>query len=52
MKKTNLEKYFELLIHIEMFKSKKDNPDKTVAERREIAIQALKETGQIDNDYQ
>lgn len=52
MKKTNLEKYFELLIQIEMFKTKKDNSNKTVAEKREIAIATLKETGQIDKDYQ
>jgi hypothetical protein len=52
MKKSNLEKYFEVLIQIEMFKTKKDNVGKTVAERREAAIEALKEDGKIYNDYE
>lgn len=52
MKKTNLEKYFELLISIEMFKTRKDNTDKTIAERREIALNILKLSGQVQQDYQ
>ncbi len=52
MKKTNLEQYFEILVKAEMFKTRSNHQDKTVAERREIAIINLKERGVIANEYE
>lgn len=51
MKKTNLEQYFEILVQTEMFKTRSNYQDKTVAERREIAITVLKERGSIPESY-
>jgi hypothetical protein len=50
--KTNLEKFFELLIQKEIIKIKRNNPDKTIAELREESIDTLKTRGLISLDYE
>lgn len=50
--KTNLKKYFEVLVQAKMIKLKNPEADQTVAELREEAIASLKAEGKISEDYE